>query len=178
MSPTLPWDPAQGILARVCFCGGVFLLSKGAVGNALEASLWQISLSTQALSSVVCVCLCECLVAQWCPALCDPIDCGPPGSSVHGISQARILEWVTVSSSRGSSWPRDGTRFSHISCISRQSLYHCTAWKALPNVSYKWTHTSYMYISKAKDFQGEKEAWFKGVQINMHQLLDIPLKFV
>ena len=39
MSPTLPQDPAQGILARVCFCGSVFLLSKGAVGNALEASL-------------------------------------------------------------------------------------------------------------------------------------------
>ena len=38
------------------------------------------------------------LVAQsWCPALCDPIDCGPPGSSVHGISQARMLEWVAIS---------------------------------------------------------------------------------
>ena len=88
-------------------------------------------------SSVVCVCLCECLVAQWCPTLCDPIDCSPPGSSVHGISQARILEWVTISSSRGSSWPRDRTCFSHVSCISRQILYHCTTWEALPNVSYK-----------------------------------------
>ena len=38
------------------------------------------------------------------------MDCSPPGSSVHGISQARILEWVAISSSRGSSWPRDGTQ--------------------------------------------------------------------
>ena len=44
---------------------------------------------------------------QSCLTLCDPIDCSWPGSSVHGILQARILEWVAVSSSRGSSWPRD-----------------------------------------------------------------------
>ena len=47
------------------------------------------------------VCVCE--VAQSCPALCDPMDCSPPGSSVHGILQARILEWVAISFSRGSS---------------------------------------------------------------------------
>ena len=51
--------------------------------------------------------------------LCDPVDCSPPGSSVHGILQARILEWVAISSSRGSSRPRDGTYVSCISCISR-----------------------------------------------------------
>ena len=45
---------------------------------------------------------------------CDPMDCSPPGSSVHGIFQARILEWVVIPFSRGSSWPRDGTRFSSI----------------------------------------------------------------
>ena len=44
-----------------------------------------------------------------------------PGSSAHGISQARILEWVAISFSRGSSWPRDQT---HVSCIGRQILYH------------------------------------------------------
>ena len=43
------------------------------------------------------------LVTQSCPTLCDPMDCSPPGSSVHGILQARILEWVFMSSSRGSS---------------------------------------------------------------------------
>ena len=47
--------------------------------------------------------------------LCDPLDCSPPGSSVHGISQARILEWVAISSSRESSPPRDQTQ---ISCTS------------------------------------------------------------
>ena len=56
-----------------------------------------------------------CLVAQSFPTVCDPMDCSPPGSSVHGILQAGILEWVTVPSSRGSSPPRDGTQ---VSCIA------------------------------------------------------------
>ena len=55
-----------------------------------------------------------CLVAQLCPTLCDPMDCSPPGSSVHGISQARILEWVAISFSRGSSQPRNRTSVSRI----------------------------------------------------------------
>ena len=54
------------------------------------------------------------LRAQSCLTLCYPMDCSPQGSSVYGISQARILEWVAISSSRGSSWPRDRT---HVSCI-------------------------------------------------------------
>ena len=52
-------------------------------------------------------------VAQSCPTLCDPMDCSPPGSSVHVISQARVLEWVAISFSRGSSGPRDWTWVSH-----------------------------------------------------------------
>ena len=52
------------------------------------------------------------LVAKLCPTLFDPRDCSLPGSSVHGIFQVRILEWVAISSSRGSSWPRDRTRVS------------------------------------------------------------------
>ena len=55
------------------------------------------------------------LVAKSCRTLCDPINCSPPGSSVHGIFQARILEWVAISFSKGSSQPRDWT---HISCIA------------------------------------------------------------
>ena len=47
------------------------------------------------------------LVAQLCLTLCDPVDCSLPGSCVHRISQARILEWVAISFSRGSSQPRD-----------------------------------------------------------------------
>ena len=54
------------------------------------------------------------LVAQSCPTLCDPMDCSPPGSSVHGILQARILERVAIPFSRGSSRLRDGTQVSSI----------------------------------------------------------------
>ena len=67
-------------------------------------------------------------VAQLCPNLCKPMDCSPPGSSVHGISQARILEWVAISFSRGSSWPRNWTQVSGIAgrfftdWASRESL--------------------------------------------------------
>ena len=53
--------------------------------------------------------LLTCSVVQSCPTLCDPLDCSPPGSSVHGIVQARILERVAISSSRGSSQFRDRT---------------------------------------------------------------------
>ena len=57
------------------------------------------------------------LVAQSCLTLCDPMDCSPPGSSVHGTLQARILEWIAVLSSRGSSRPRDRARISYVSCF-------------------------------------------------------------
>ena len=53
-------------------------------------------------------------VAQSCPTLCDPMDYSLPGSSVHWIFQARVLEWVAISFSRGSSRPRDWTQVSHI----------------------------------------------------------------
>ena len=56
-----------------------------------------------------------CLVTKSCPTLCDLMDCSPPGSSVYGISQARILEWVAISFSRKSSRPRDLTR---VSCVA------------------------------------------------------------
>ena len=56
-----------------------------------------------------------CSVAQLCLTLCNPIDCNPPDSSVHGISQAKILVWVGISSFRGSSWSKDQT---HMFCIS------------------------------------------------------------
>ena len=63
------------------------------------------------------VCMCAQLLwhAKSCPALCNSIDCSPPGSFAHGISQARILEWVAISFSRGSSWPRNRTQ---VSCIA------------------------------------------------------------
>ena len=54
---------------------------------------------------------------QLCPTLCDPMDCSPPGSYTHGILQARILEWVAISFYSQSSWPRDLTHVSYVSCI-------------------------------------------------------------
>ena len=62
----------------------------------------------------VSVCMCV-LFSQSCLTLCGPLDCSPTCSSVHGILQARILEWVAISFSRGSSWPRDQT---WVSCIA------------------------------------------------------------
>ena len=60
-------------------------------------------------------CCCRCLAVKSCPTLCKPMDYSPPGSSVHGIFQARILEWVAISFSKESSQIRDWT---HISCIA------------------------------------------------------------
>ena len=65
----------------------------------------------------------EQLQRRW-MTLCDPMNCNPPGSSVRGFLRIRILEWIAVPSSRGSSPPRDQTLFSYLSCIGRWILYH------------------------------------------------------
>ena len=62
--------------------------------------------------------------------LCDPMNCSLPGSSVHGIILARILEWIVISSSRGFSWSRDWTHSSCGSCFGGQILYHWPTWEA------------------------------------------------
>ena len=72
----------------------------------------------------------ECSVAQPCLTLCDPLDCSPPGSSVHGILQARILEWVAMLSSRGSSRHKDQTRVFHVSWIAGRFFTHWATWQA------------------------------------------------
>ena len=68
------------------------------------------------------------LVAQLCPTLCNTMVCSLPGSSepgiLHVILQARMLEWVAMPSSKGSSQPRDQTHISYVSCIGRWILYH------------------------------------------------------
>ena len=68
-------------------------------------------------------CMCAKLLQSYL-TLCDPIDCSPPGSSVDGIHQARIIEWVVMPPSRGSFRPRDRTSVSYVSCTDRQVLYH------------------------------------------------------
>ena len=75
----------------------------------------------------------ECVCAQslqLCLTLCDPMGFNPPGFSVHGILQARILAWVAIPSSRGSSQPRGQTRVSCISCIAGGFFTHRVTWEA------------------------------------------------
>ena len=84
----------------------------------------------------VCVHVCTRSVALSNPTLCDPLDRSPPGSSIHGIFQARRLEWGVISYFRGSSLSRDRTRIPCVSCIaarfftaepSRKPLYICNS---------------------------------------------------
>ena len=72
------------------------------------------------------VCVCVYARAQAYQTLCDPMDCSLPGSSVHGILQARTLEWGAISSSRGSPPPREHV---HISCFDRWGLAHSAPWE-------------------------------------------------
>ena len=87
----------------------------------IESRLWLWSRANHlnsfliSISVCVCVCVCMCVFSCPCPTIYNPPDCGQPSSSVRGVFQARILEWVAISSSRGSSWPRDRTR---VSCIA------------------------------------------------------------
>ena len=87
---------------------------------------WGISFSQVKLEGAA-PCMRACSIAQSCQTLGDPMDCSPPGSSVHGIFQARILEWVAIYFSRGSSPHRDQTQ---VSCIGRWIPYHCATWEA------------------------------------------------
>ena len=78
-----------------------------------------------------------CMISQF--SLGDPMDCSLPVSSVHGILPARIVEWVAMPSSGGSSWPRDWTLVSLVPCISRQILYwgatgEAPSWCVLPGL--------------------------------------------
>ena len=77
------------------------------------------------------------LIAKLCPTLCNPMNCSLPGSSVCGIFQARTLEWVAISSSRGSSWPRDWTRVSCIAgrfftVLATRKARHIYNWASFP----------------------------------------------
>ena len=86
---------------------------------------------------------------QLCLTLCDPMHCNQWGSSVQRILQARILEWVAILSSKQSSWPRDQTWVSYISCTVRQVLYH-KCHLGSPTHTHTHTHTytlmcTYMY---------------------------------
>ena len=84
------------------------------------------------------------LVAQWCLTLCDPMGCSPPGSSVHEILQARILEWVAISFSRGSSGPRDRTQ---VLCMAGRFLTLWATREAQMMVD-KWRRPAASFLEK------------------------------
>ena len=89
----------------------------------------------------VCVCVCVCARTQslsQVPLFCDPVDYRIPSSSVHGISQARILEWVAISFCRGSSWPKDQTHIPWVYRLGRWILHHQATWEAHWTLDWKW----------------------------------------
>ena len=99
-----PWFSASGL--RTVRESVSIVLSHLVCGTLL----WQ----PQETICLICLssCVCVCSVAQLCTALCDPMDCSPPGSPVHGILQAKILEWVAMPFSRTSSQSRDQIQVS------------------------------------------------------------------
>ena len=126
----------------------ILLLVTSVVSNSVQPHTWQ---PTRLLCpwdppgkniGVGCHFLLQCMkvksereVAQLCPTLRDPMDCSLPGSSVHGIFQARVLEWIAISFSRGSSRPRDWTQ---VSCIIGRRF---TLWATREAPSFIYTYT-------------------------------------
>ena len=100
-----------------------------------------------------------------CLRLCDLMDYSPPDSSFHGIFQARILEWVAISSSRGSSRPRDWTC---VFCAGKWILYHWAIWKALNQF---WTNTKKKERKKINHF-GDSREWMKRKEKLKRWILD------
>ena len=90
--------------------------------------------------------------------LCDSMDCSPPDSSVHGISQARILEWVAISSSRGCSRLRDQTQVSYISCVGRwiDGLPMCHLVAHITETTYTQIYMIYIVKNSSTDYTGIK----------------------
>ena len=121
---TFPFELIILWLCSISCCSVVQLLTCIQLCNPMDWSMPHSSLLYYLLT---------CLLAQplshvW--LFCNPMDCRLPGCSVHGIFLARILEWLAISYSRGSFWPRDWNPVSCTSGIGRQVLHHCTTWEA------------------------------------------------
>ena len=132
---------------------------------------------------IMCVCA-VCSLAQSCLTLCGPMGCSPPGSIVHEIFQARILQWVAISYSRGSSEPRDRNQVSRVSCIGSQILYHCTTWEAVNSVqafshvqlfATPWTVARQASMSITNSWSLLKLMSTKSVMPSNHLILCCPL---
>ena len=132
----------------------VYIVSLPKIYPSIKLSVWYLSITclsacdwyiTYLYSEIIYVlfplCVPVCSVAQLCPTLCGPMDCSPPGFSVHGTFQARILGWFAISYSRGSSQPRDWTHISCVSCIGRQILSLPLRHLGSPAVSCAEPHT-------------------------------------
>ena len=114
--------------------------------------LWQLQESTYQFSITNCA-----QSLHSCPTLCNPMDCSPPGSFVHGIHQARTLEWVAMPSSRGSSWPRD---WICVSCIAGRFFTTEPLGKPLHHSSFVlessvWTESYSVELLKTGFFDSE-----------------------
>ena len=109
--------------------------------------------------------MCACAkLLQLCPVLCYLMDCSPSGSSsIHGMLQARIMEWVALPSSRWSSWPRDRTYISQVSWIGKWILYHSHHLEAQ---ICRWYHSNGRKWRETKEpldegVRGELKSWLK-----------------
>ena len=117
--------PTQGSKSPVSPAWAIRFFITELPGKPKSSGLKQMEADSTRLSSLS-------FCAELCLTLCDPIHCSPPDSSVHGIFQARILEWVALSSSRGSFPSGDQ---AHISGTGRQILYCWATWKSLAKAS-------------------------------------------
>ena len=108
----------------ITFCLSIHLL----IYPSVVSPFWQLQRKKKCCCwTLMCNHLFELLLFSCGWLFCDPIDCSPPGSSTHGISLAKILEWVAISFSRVYSWPKD---WSCVFCIGRQIPYHWATWEA------------------------------------------------
>ena len=120
------WSQSPESLRQVVNSASVWVFAFSLLFGVISTCCWHSFLLWYAFPQMgfwLSACVCDKLF-QLCLTPCDSMDCSPPGSSVHGILQARILEWVAMPSSMGSSRPRDRTCVSYVSCISRWVLYH------------------------------------------------------
>ena len=121
LPPLLWWPPVCSLYLQICACfvySFIYFSYISEIMHYLSCSVWLISLSVILSAAAAAKSL------QLYPTLCHPADCSPPGSSVHGILQARMLEWVPMPSSRGSSRLRNWTHISYVSCIGRRLAPH------------------------------------------------------
>ena len=146
-------------------------------------------------SVVLVMCMCV-LVAQSYPTLCDPMDCSPPGSSVHRIFQTRILEWIAIPFSTGSSLPRDQNQVSHTAgrffALWATRKAHSVGWESLKKrfpflCTYRkdlvefWedicTHICTHWVSQ-KFLQSSKKAYWENLYSEDAEIINKRLKYI